>query len=327
MHKVLVTGATGFIGYHVVQCLIKNGRELKLFVRDKARSEVLFKNTEVEIFEGNVLDLGSINRAMKGCSVVYHIAGIPSFNPRKENEIYDVNITGSENICKAALNNCIDKIVYTSSAATIGKNGTNISNESNEFNLWEISGPYKKSKVYAEQKILSYYNDYKLPIVVVNPTLPVGSHDFRPTPAGRMILNYLNSRKVLSINGGLNFIDVEDVASGHMLAEVNGRIGERYILGDVNLKIEDFYKLLNQITTQNKEVVKIPYLLGLVMGSIASCVARVKNIEPLFTKESVELAHLTMFYNVTKARNELKLPPGNISKACENAINWFKRCD
>lgn len=323
MKKTLVTGATGFIGYHLVTLLASKGYNLRLLVRDVPRAKKLFSDLSCEIVQGDIISKMDVDYAVQGCEIVYHCAGLPSFNPNNRRRIFETNIEGTRNICEASLNYGVEKLIYTSSAATIGKNYKGLSDENTPFNLWKISGPYKQSKVYAEKIVMAYFSR-GLPVVIVNPTLPIGSHDRRPAPAGNMILNYLRQKTIYYINGGLNFIDVKDVAMGHYLAEKKGVLGERYILGSVNLSIEGFYQLLDKVCGNAKRKIEIPYWVSLIVGGAFSIFSKWRDGEPFPSFEGVRLANESMFYNVEKANRVLGLSCKPIENACIEAINYFR---
>lgn len=322
--KAFITGASGFVGYHVAKLLLEKGYSIRLLIHNKRAISDLLSHPDVEVVTGDILDSDFLIKNTVDCDVVYHAAALYSFNHNLTDLIFETNIKGTENICKAVLVNNIKKMVYTSSAATIGKNYHGLSDETTKFNLWKISGAYKKSKVYAENKVLEYIDNHNLPAVIVNPSVPIGSHDFRPTPTGKMIVNYLLNDKLFCVNGGLNFIHIKDVAMGHYLAEINGKIGERYIIGNANLKMADFYQKLNTITGNNKKIVKIPYLLALLFGMISTNKAKKNNTEPELPKEGIQLLKKQMFYNVEKSKKELKLTLTNIDTAIVESVKWFQ---
>lgn len=322
--KTLVTGGTGFIGYHITKCLLEKGYLIRLLIHKSNRKFDFFQHPNLEIVKGDVLDTDSLKRAMEGCNTVYHAAGIVSFNPNLSDVVYKVNVDGTENVCKLALENGIEKLVYTSSAASIGKNPNGLSNENTKFNLWDISSDYKKSKVLAEDKVMEYYRKFKLPVVILNPALPIGTHDFRPSPPGNMILNYANSKRaVIYPDGGMSFIDVEDVAQAHYLAEKKGKNGERYILGNENLTIHEFYRVLDKVFHTKKIKIRVPYYFALMVGHMSQKAVEKNTREPKIPEDGVKLIKQKMFYDVSKAKNELGIRLSPVESACKKAVEWF----
>ncbi|AEG60449.1 NAD-dependent epimerase/dehydratase family protein [Desulforamulus ruminis] len=324
MQRVFVTGGTGFIGYHIAKRLLQNGYNVRLLVHSSRRKLDILFHPKVEVVTGDILDVDGLRQAMRGCGIVYHAAGIVTFNPSLAVRNYAVNVQGTENICRLVLELGIEKLIYTSSAATIGKNPSGLSDETTAFNLWDISSHYKKSKVLAENKVMEFYKNFALPVVIVNPSVPIGTHDFRPSPSGSLVINHLKSKKpLIYAEGGMNFVDVEDVALGHLMAEKKGKVGERYILGNQNLSIYQFYNLLDTVSDKKTIKVKCPYWAALLVGKLSQQRVRHSTREPKYASEGVKLMRKKMFYDVSKARKELGISFTPLENACRKALRWF----
>lgn len=320
MGKALLIGGTGFIGSHIAKELLKQ-REIKLLVRDPAAAEELF-GSKAEYCRGDIMDVGSVAKALKGCDTLYYSAGLVSFRRNACKEIYKINVEGTRNVCKAALESGIEKMIFTSSAATIGKEKNGFSTEETAFNLWKISSPYKKSKVHAENVVLEHHAK-GLPAVILNPSIPVGAEDKRISPSGSLIIGYFNRRVTGFIRGGMNFVDVEDIAKAHLLAEKYGKTGERYIIGSENLKLDEFYKILRKVSGERRRLVRVPYPVALAAGGIAQKISAEK--EPPVSAYTVRLFYTKLFYDIGKAKKELGFEPEGIEEACRKSIEWYKK--
>ena len=235
--KALVTGATGFIGGNLVRELLNQGYQVRALVRKESNQQNI-RDLEIEVAFGDLRDRASLDRALDGCDVLFHVAAVYTFWAPDPAFIYETNVQGTENILAAAQAKGIKKVIYTSTESTIGiPENCRLGTEEMETNLSNLYGDYKKSKCLAEKIVLKMCHD-ELPLVIVNPTMPVGLFDAKPTPTGQFIVSFLNRRLPAYINTGLNVVDVEDVARGHILALEKGRSGERYILGN---KILTYY--------------------------------------------------------------------------------------
>src|SRR5947207_2479691 len=223
---ILVTGATGFIGWHVARKLLERGH----VVRALARSESRVRELAVETVTGDLRDPDSLRRAVAGCGTVFHLAADYRLWARHPDELFQSNVEGTRNLLTAARQSGVDRVVYTSTVGCIGVPDGGVGDEDRPVALDDMTGSYKRSKFQAEQVALEFARS-GFPIVIVNPTAPVGDHDFKPTPTGRIILDFLRGRMPAFVDTGLNIVDVDDTAEGHLLAAERGRIGERYILG------------------------------------------------------------------------------------------------
>jgi dihydroflavonol-4-reductase len=322
--KTLVTGGTGFVGANVVRALLKRGVEVRALVRPRSDTGNL-DSLEVELVAGDLRDRGSLEAALDGCDMLYHVAAMYALWARNPREIYDSNVTGTINILEAAGQAGVQKIVYTSSVATIGlpKDGTP-GTEEVPLPPEDMVSDYKRSKYLAEQEVLKYAQR-GLPVVIVNPSFPVGAWDVKPTPSGQIIVNFLRGKIPAYVDTGLNVVDVEDVALGHVLAAERGRIGERYILGHTNLTLPELFQLLAQVSGMNAPRIRIPYGLAYLSACASEFVARTITHKPPFvTLAGVKLSRKRMFFDPSKAVQELGLPQTPAIEALSKAVQWFR---
>lgn len=251
--KAMVTGATGFIGANLVHGLIKQGYQVKALVRKESNRENI-EGLDIEVVVGDLRDKASLIRALDGCEVLFHVAASYTFWAPDPRDIYETNVKGTENILEAALARGMKKVVYTSTESTIGiAKDRNLGTEDMAVDPRNLAGHYKKSKYMAEKLALKMCGD-GLPLVIVNPTMPVGPLDIKPTPTGQLIVDFLNRKMPAYVNTGLNVVDVEDVARGHILALEKGRIGERYLLGNKNLTLKEILAILEGIRDRKSVV-------------------------------------------------------------------------
>jgi dihydroflavonol-4-reductase len=296
---------------------------VRLIVRPSAERRNL-RDLPVEIYHGDVTDLDSLLRATSGCTQVYHVAALYKLWVRRKREIYESNVTGTENVLKAAHECNVEKLVYTSSVATLGlpKDGSP-GDEETPVSLSDMVGHYKRSKYLAEQVALKYVRE-GLPIVIVNPSTPVGVADIKPTPTGKIIVDFLNGKMPAYIDTGLNLVDVDDVATGHLLAAEKGKIGEKYVLGHENLTLQQILFLLAELTGRPAPRFQVPYLLALGVAYADAAVARlIPGREPFVPPVGVKLSKKKMFFNSGKAVRELGLPQTSVREALRKAVAWF----
>ena len=322
--KTLVTGGTGFVGANVVRALLKRGAEVRALARPRSDTRNL-DSLEVELVAGDLRDRGSLEAALEGCDTVYHVAAMYALWAANPQEIYDSNVTGTVNLLEAAGMAGVQKIVYTSSVATIGlpKDGTP-GTEEIPLPLEDMVSHYKRSKYLAEQEVLKYAQ-HGLPVVIVNPSFPVGSWDVKPTPSGQIIVNFLRGKIPAYVDTGLNVVDVEDVALGHLLAAEKGRIGERYILGHANLTLPQLFQLLEQVSGVKAPRLRIPYGCAYLSACVSELVARTITHKPPFvTLAGVKLSRKQMFFNASKAVRELGFPQTPAVEALSKAVQWFR---
>ena len=323
--KALVTGATGFIGGNLVRELLKQGYRVRSLVR-RGSNQQNIRDLDIEVFFGDLRNRASLDEALAGCDVLFHVAASYTFWAPDPKVIYDTNVHGTENILTAALAKGIKKVVYTSTESTIGisQNG-DLGTEEAEASPGELPGHYKKSKYMAERLALRICHD-GLPLVVVNPTVPVGPLDIKPTPTGQLIVNFLNRRMPACVNTGLNVVDVEDVAKGHILALEKGRVGERYILGNKNLTFREILNTLERITGIKAPNLCIPLWLALGAAYTDEFVSgKVLKRHPRIPVAAVKAACKFRHFDCSKAVGELGIPQTPVEEALEKARQWFRQ--
>lgn len=322
--KALVTGATGFIGSNLTRKLLEQGFE----VRALARKESNLRNLEgldVELAFGDVRDGETLEKALEGCEFLFHLAALYTFWVPKPEVIYEINVKGTENILRAALRKGIKKVVYTSSESTLGiDEKTGLGDESLDARPWELTTHYKRSKFQAEEVARKICRE-GLPVVIVNPTATVGPYDIKPTPTAMFIPFFLNHQLPAYINTGLNWVSVEDVAKGHVLALEKGKVGERYILGGENLAFYEVLNMLGRITGIRPPRFRIPFSLALAAGySSEVFLGRILRKKPWITADAVNAGKQIRFFNCSKATRELGLNPTPVEEGLRKAVNWFK---
>jgi dihydroflavonol-4-reductase len=322
--KTLVTGGTGFIGANVIRALLNRGAEVRALVRPRSDTRNL-DPLDVELVAGDLRDRGSLEAAIDGCDTLYHVAAMYALWVENPRDIYASNVTGTANILEAAMQAGVQRVVYTSSVATIGlpKDGSP-GTESVPLPPEDLVSDYKRSKYLAEQEALKYARQ-GLPVVIVNPSFPVGAWDVKPTPSGQIIVNFLRGKIPAYVDTGLNVIDVEDVALGHLMAAEKGRVGERYILGHANLTLPELFRLLEQISGMKAPRFRLPYGVAYFAACVSEGVARTITHKPPFaTRAGVKLARKRMFFDASKAVEELGLPQTPALEALSKAVRWFR---
>jgi len=321
--KTLVTGATGFLGSHVARALAGRGEDVRVLVRPSSDLRAL-EGFEAERFLGDLRDRASLERALQGVQRVFHVAADYRLWARDPREIYESNVTGTQNLLDAARLAGVEKFVYTSTVATIAvpREG-NLPNEATQSSVGEMIGHYKRSKFEAERCALRAAEE-GFPVVIVNPTTPVGPGDWKPTPTGKIIVDFLNGRMPGYVDTGLNFVPVEDCAWGHLQAAERGRAGERYILGGRNLTLKQMLDVLSLASGRPAPRWKIPYALAYAAACVDSGVCRLLGREPQIPLEGVRMARHKMFVDASKAERELGFAPGPVEAAFERAVAWYE---
>ncbi|MGB6877435.1 MAG: hopanoid-associated sugar epimerase [Candidatus Acidiferrales bacterium] len=318
----LVTGATGFVGSHVARQLVAAGEPVRALARPSSRRKAL-DGVAVEWVEGDLRDEASLALALQGVQRVYHVAADYRLWAKRPQEIYENNVTGTKNLLAAALRARVERFVYTSTVATIAvPRGASLPDETNRASVDEMVGNYKKSKLIAEQEALRAAHE-SLPVIIVNPTTPVGPGDWKPTPTGRIILDFLLGRMPAYVDTGLNFVAVEDVARGHVLAGERGKTGERYLLGGENLTLKELLDTLAKITGLPAPTRQIPHAVALMAAYADAVFSRMVGREPHVLVEGVRIARHKMFVKDAKARKELGYESAPVEAALERAVRWY----
>ena len=320
----LVTGGTGFVGSHIVRQLVSAGRRVRILVRPTSQMTAL-QGLAVERAEGDLRDAASLDRSMEGVECVFHAAADYRLWSRHPEEIYDANVGGTRRILDAANRAGVRRIVYTSTVATVAvpQPGSNLPNEDSPAKLEQMVGHYKRSKFLAEQEALQAAAA-GVPVVIVNPTAPVGPGDWKPTPTGRILLDFLNGRMPAYVDTGLNLAAVEDVAAGHLQAAEKGRVGQRYILGARNMTLKEILDALAAITGRSAPRVRLPHAVALAAGYADEWVSRISGREPRIPVEGVKMSRHRMFIASDKAAREFGYQPGPVEKALERAVRWYE---
>lgn len=318
-----MTGANGFVGCHVVRALLARGTEVRAFVREGADLRAL-DGLQCELARGDLRDRASLERATRGCAEVYHVAADYRLWVVDEAPMYAANVEGTRNVFAAARAAGVRRVVHTSTVGALGIGACGIGREDTPVALADMVGPYKRSKFLAEQEALNAARE-GLPLVIVNPSTPIGAFDFKPTPTGRIIVDFLNRRIPAYVETGLNLVCVEDVARGHILAAERGRIGEKYILGGENVTLEEILRRLSALSGLPAPRVKIPYAIAWGFALGAEAVARtLTHRAPRASLTEVRMARKKMFFDSAKARAELGYAPGPIDDGLRRAINFFR---
>lgn len=319
MKPVLVTGASGFVGWHVARRLVERGYAVRALVRPQSRVADL----DVETVAGDLRDPDSLERAAAGCGLVFHVAADYRLWARDPGELYQSNVEGTRHLLAAARNARAERVVYTSTVGAIGIPADGTGDENTPVTLDDMAGDYKRSKFMAEQVALEFARE-GFPVVIVNPTAPVGDHDVKPTPTGKIVLDFLNGDMPAFIDTGLNVVDVRDVAEGHLLACERGRAGERYILGSENLTLVQILQKLAALTGRSAPAVRLPYAVAYGAGVCSTAWARVTGRPPRVPLDAVRMARKKMWVTHARASRELGFAPGPAETALARAVAWFR---
>lgn len=318
MKRTLVTGASGFVGWHVARLLLERGHSVRALVRPSSTIPEL----DVETVIGDLRDPVSLSRAVEDCELVFHVAADYRLWSRHPEEMHQSNVEGTRNMLTAARDAGVERVVYTSTVGCIGVPDGGIGDEKQPISLDDMTGAYKRSKFLAEQVALEFAHD-GLPVVIVNPTAPMGDHDFKPTPTGQIVLDFLTGNMPAFIDTGLNVVNVRDVALGHILACEQGRPGERYILGSANLTLSQILHELADLTGRRAPTVKLPYFAAWTAGAITTAWAQLTGVSPRVPLEAVRMAKKKMWVSHEKAARELGYSPCPARSALTDAVHWF----
>jgi dihydroflavonol-4-reductase len=318
----LVTGAAGFLGSHVARQLVARGEDVRVLMRVSSTNRAI-ADLSLEYVTGDLRDPASLDRAMKGVKRVFHVAADYRLWARRSKEIYDSNVGGTKNLLDAAKRAGIEQLIYTSTVATIAVDRPQHPNEFTDAKLEEMVGHYKRSKWMAEQEVLKAAKA-GLPVIVAMPTTPVGPWDWKPTPTGKIILDFLNGKMPGYVETGLNFVGVEECAAGHLLVSEKGKIGERYLLGGENLTLKAMLDVLSNITGLPAPRLKIPHGLALGVAYANTLFSRMFLREPSIPVEGVKIARHMMFVDASRAQRELGFKAGPVAAALERAVRWYE---
>jgi dihydroflavonol-4-reductase len=316
---ILVTGATGFIGWHVARKLLSRGAR----VRALARPTSQVRELDVEVAPGDLRDPESLERAVAGCGVVFHIAADYRLWAKDPSDLYRSNVEGTRNLLAAARKCGVERVVYTSTVGCIAIPTDGLGREDVAARLEDMTGAYKRSKFQAERVALEFAES-GFPVVIVNPTAPIGDHDFKPTPTGKIVVDYLKGAMPAFVDTGLNLVDVEDTAQGHLLACERGRPGERYILGSENLTLQQILARLAAIAGGQAPRWRIPHAVAYAAGVASTGWANLTGQEPRVPLDAVKMARTKVFVSLDKAKRELGFNPEPVDGALRRAVDWFR---
>jgi dihydroflavonol-4-reductase len=320
--KTLVTGAAGFLGSHVTRQLVARGADVRVLLRPSSNNRAI-ADLPLEYFTGDLRDAASLERALSGVQRVFHVAADYRLWAKRSQDIYDSNVGGTKNLLEAAKRARVEQFIYTSTVATIAVDRSEQPNESTDAKLAEMVGHYKRSKWLAEKEVLDAARN-GFPAIVAMPTTPVGPWDWKPTPTGKIILDFLNGKMPGYVETGLNFVGVEECAAGHILVAERGMVGERYLLGSENLTLKAVLDTLAEITGLPAPTLKIPHRLALGVAYAETAFSRLIGREPQIPVEGVKIAQHMMFVDCARAPRELGFQPGSATAAFERAVRWYE---
>ena len=320
---VLVTGASGFIGANVARSFLEHGYQVRALVRKESNTLAL-QGTSIELAYGDLLDRDSVAQALEGCQALVHCAALYKFWARDPAPIYEANVGGTRLVLEEAMKAKVEKCVYTSTVSTIHAPADRPGTEDDWPTEEEMIGHYKRSKHRAEVEARRF-GDEGLPVVVVNPTAPVGPWDVKPTPTGRIVLDFIRRRVPACVDTGMNVVDVEDVAQGHVLALEKGVPGERYILGNVNLTLRQMFGMLQDVSGVPAPRWNLPMWVAVGAAYLDNFIeSSLMRREPAIPLEGVNVARKPVYVKCDKAAQELGMPQRPVEKAFEKAVGWFR---
>ena len=322
MRRSLVTGGTGFVGANLVRQLLADGDRVRVLARVGGDRRAL-EGCDVEIVEGDLLDPASVRRAAAGMERVYHVAADYRLWAPDPSALFRANVDGTRHVLEAAVRAGASRIVYTSTVGVLGipKDGRP-GDEATPVSVPDMVGAYKASKFVAEE-VARELAARGAPVVIVNPSAPIGPWDVKPTPTGQMVVDFLRGKMVASLDTGLNIAHVRDVARGHILAAERGRIGERYVLGHVNMTLLEIFRALARLTGLPAPRFRVPYAVAWLAAAGMEGVARLTGRAPAVPLTAVRMARKRMFFSVDKAVRELGLPQTPAERALSDAVDWF----
>lgn len=323
MKRAFVTGGSGFVGGHLVRALLDRGVAVTCLVRPSSPGGNL-EGLAVDRVPGDLTQIDSFRDGMAGADAVFHCAADYRLYVRDPREMYAANVEGTRNVLRCAADAQVRRVVYTSTVGALGRLDKGAgADETTPVALSEMIGHYKRSKYMAE-RVAEEWAARGLPVVIVNPSAPVGEMDIKPTATGQMIVDFLNDKMSAYVDTGLNLIDVRDVAAGHLLAAERGRVGEKYILGNRNLTLKEILDMLSRATGIPSPRVRLPHWVPLTLSAIDTALARLRRTQPRLAYDAVRLARHRMFFDASKAVTELGLPQSPVEQALERAVAWYR---
>jgi dihydroflavonol-4-reductase len=322
--KTLITGATGFVGSAVLRKLLSAGHDVRALVRAGSNRANL-SGLPVETVEGDLRDSDSLKKAVRGCSALFHVAADYRLWTPRPDDLYEINVTGTRNLIRAAADEGVEKTVYTSSVAVLGFNrDCSPADEDTPVSLSDMIGHYKRSKFLAEAEVKKLARELGIAVIIVNPSTPVGPGDIKPTPTGRIIVDAASGRMPAYVDTGLNFVHVDDVAGGHLLALERGRPGERYILGGTNMSLKNALTEIAFIAGRKPPRVRLPHSLVLAVAAAAEGWSLITRKEPRVNLTGARLSCKKMYFSIEKARRELGYTARPVKEGFRDAVNWFR---
>ena len=320
----LVTGVTGFVGSAVARALLAEGWTVRALVRPGADRRNL-EGLDLDVVEGDLTEPASLARAVAGCEAVFHVAADYRLWVPDPERIYATNVEGSASLVRAAAEAGASRIVYTSSVAALGlTEDASPADEDTAVGLANMIGHYKRSKYLAEEAVRGLAAEDGAPVVIVNPSTPLGPRDIKPTPSGLLVVEAASGRMPAYVDTGLNFVHVEDCARGHLLAYHKGRIGERYILGGENISLRDLLVDIAAIAGRKPPRLRLPNAAVMPIAVLAEAWARIGGGTPRVTVDGVRLARKKMYFSIEKARRDLGYDARPVHEALVDAIAWFR---
>ena len=324
MDSAFLTGGTGFVGASLARLLLKQGLRVKALAR-KGSDRRNLDGLDVEIVEGGLLDKSAIEAGVSGCRYVFHVAADYRIWVPNPADMYRANVDGTESVLRLAAAAGVERIVHCSSVAAVKvpDDHTPVDETSEYSSLSQVVGDYKKSKYLADVLARKLGKDEGLPVVVVNPAAPIGPRDIKPTPTGKIVVDFMNGKMPSYIDTGMNIVHVDDVAMGHWLAALKGRVGERYILGGENLTLKGVLDLLAAATGRRSPRFKTPYAVAYAFGAVDTVIARMRGVEPMAPLDAIKMAKHYMWFSSEKAKRELGYESRAARLALKDAADWF----
>ncbi|MDX2313295.1 MAG: NAD-dependent epimerase/dehydratase family protein [Gammaproteobacteria bacterium] len=322
----LVTGATGFLGSAIVRALLDRGEAIRVLVRRESDRRNI-DDLNVEVSEGNLKDPQSLRRAVKGCRTLYHAAADYRLWAKDPDEIYETNVTATTQLLRLASEAGVERIVYTSSVATLGREPSGRpADEQTPVTIDDMTGHYKRSKFLAEEDVKRMVRDEGMPVVIVNPATIIGPRDIRPTPTGRMVEEAARGKIPAFVDTGLNVVHVDDVATGHVQAYEHGQIGERYVLGGEDMMLREILEEIAALVGRSPPRIRLSRSVVLPIAYVAEFAARIRGsrAEPFVTVDAIKMSKSFMYFSSDKAKKEIGYSPRPAREALADAVEWLR---